>query len=318
MTISCHNHIKETYHPDAIVGRVQYASVRTLVITFVLGVLFAASVSVMTELPVLVGTGIFSVITLPILVAAGSSRINQTSEMAHRSVSLNNGCFTAVISGESESHPLTACCWFRGKARDDTQLGSYAPVGRACRSVMIIVFPSGRKVACGADDFFYALWLSALRSAGCRHVLRQEGLLGVLFFLMSVLGLVGGGFLGWHLGSLVRDAVLPQLVNNPMSNLLPAVLAICLAWGCGVTPWLIPGWRRYTEKEDQAFIKMTVGVPIKLAIPAGLLLGGNWITGIALAGTFGVLFMVITLRLNRPSQTGTPKQDAFSHQDGAT
>ena len=60
-----------------------------------------------------------------------------------------------------------------------------------------------------------------------------------------------------------------------------------------VLPWMIPGWRRNTQRERQMFMRSAILLPAKLAIPAGVILGGNLVIGIVLALAFAVLFLII-------------------------
>lgn len=116
----------------------------------------------------------------------------------------------------------------------------------------------------------------------------------MLFGLLVILGLLGGGFLGWRLGGALQNALVPQAANNQFANLIPATLAILLAWVFATLPWFIPGWRRRTTLERQQFVRSAILFPVKVAIPAGAVLGGNLLAGLVLAGAFAVLFLVIT------------------------
>ena len=116
----------------------------------------------------------------------------------------------------------------------------------------------------------------------------------MLFGMLVILGLLGGGFLGWRLGGALQDMLVPQAANNQFANLIPAVLAILLAWVFATLPWFIPGWRRRTTLERQQFVRSAILFPVKVAIPAGAVLGGNLLAGIVLASAFAVFFLVIT------------------------
>jgi len=254
----------------------------------VTGAVLVAGISAALQAPILTGLGIYAFMAVPICLAAIFSRVRQLSQATERTVLLKDGAVTVTTSTGAESHPLGECCWFRGRATDDSDL-SYQPIRRR---VLVIVFPTGRTVACGLDGSFYSQWLDALRSNRCRQVLRQEGALGMLFGVLIILGLLGGGFIGWRLGGALQN-ILPQAANNQFANLIPATLAILLAWVLAILPWFIPGWRRRTTLERQQFVRSAILFPVKVAIPAGAVLGGNLLAGIVLAGAFAVLFLVI-------------------------
>lgn len=279
-------HILETYHPQtATCGEdVRFVPVWGAMAIFVAGATLIAGVLIALQVSVLTGLVLYACFAGPLCLAAILSRIRQVSQASDRTVSLKNGDVTVTTSRGAESHPLEACCWFRGKATDDSDF-SYQPIRR---KAIVIVFPTGRTVACGLDDVYYARWLDALRSSQCRRVLRQEGLFGTLIGLLALAGLFVGGFVGWHLGGALQDMLLPQLANNQFGNVIPAVLAIVLAWTLAVSPWVIPGWRRRTKLERDQFIRSTSGT-----ILAGAILGGNLVSGIVLAAAFAVLFLVI-------------------------
>lgn len=289
--------ISETYHPNATAekGSVRYVSVRVVITVFVVGACAIAAISLAFDGPILTGLGIYAFIAGPISLAALASRIRQVTQATERTVVLADDEITVKTATESESHPIETCCWFRGQATDDSQL-SYQPIRR---KVIVIVFPTGRTIACGFDDSLYSRWLNALRSYDCRQVPRQEGALGVLFFLLVISGLVVGGFIGWRLGGALQNILVPQPANNQLANLIPAALAILLAWVFTILPWLIPGWRRYTTLERQQFTSSAIVFPIKVAIPAGAVLGGNLLAGVVLAAAFAVSFLVITRFVTR-------------------
>jgi hypothetical protein len=284
-------HIFEAYHPQVVTGdgTVRYVSARVAITVFIAGAALIVGISVALRAPMLTGLGIYAFIAGPICLAAILSRIRQVSQASDRTILLNDGDVTVTILTESESHPLDTCCWFRGKATDDSDL-SYQPIRR---KAIVIVFPTGRTIACGLDDSFYFRWLNALLSSQCRQVLRQEGALGILIGMLTLIGLMAGGFIGWHLGRGLQDMLIPQLANNQFMNLIPAVLAIFLAWAFAIAPWFIPGWRRHTILERQQFTRSAILFPVKIAIPAGAVLGGNLVSGIVLAAAFAALFFVI-------------------------
>ena len=293
--------ILETYRPQTATGRghVRFVPVWGAMTVFVAGAALLAGTSMALQAPVLGGLILYACFAGPLCLAAILSRVRQLSQASDRTVSLKDGDLTVTTSRGSESHPLTACCWFRGQVTDEPDF-SYHPIRR---KAIIIVFPTGREVACGLDDAFYARWLNALRSSQCRQVLRQEGALGSLIGLLAITGLFLGGFLGWRLGRALQDMLFPQLANNQFSNIIPAVLAIVLAWALAISPWFIPGWRRHTTSERQQFIQS-----LFLTIVAGAILGGNLVAGIVLATVFAVLSLVIVLLTRRNPASAAPRR----------
>jgi hypothetical protein len=269
--------ISETYHPNVIAeeGDVRYVSVGVVITVFVVGALAIAAMSLAFDVPILTGLGIYAFIAGPISLAALASRVRQVMQATERTIVLADDRIT-VTTTESESHPLESCCWFRGKATDDSQL-SYQPIRRR---VLVVVFPSGRTVACGFDDVFYSRWLNALRSNHCRTVLRQEGVLGVLFTVLVICSCAAGGFIGWRLGGVVQEMLIPPPANIQMANFIPAALSILLAWVFAILPWFIPGWRRHTTLERRQFTRSAIKFPVKIAIPAGAALGGSIVAGL--------------------------------------
>ena len=294
-------HILETYQPEAIAGKgtIRYVSAPVAITVLIAGAVLIAGISLALRAPVLTGLGIYAFIAGPICLATLLSRVRQVSQAAERTVLFHDGEVTVSTANDKDSCPLDSCCWFRGKVTDDSHM-SYQPIRT---KAIVIVFPTGRTVACGLDDAFYSRWLNALRSNQCRQVLRQEGALGMLFFMLVILGLVAGGFIGWRLGGALQNMLIPQPANNQIANLIPAALAILLAWVLAILPWFIPGWCRHTTLERQQFTRATILFPVKVAIPAGAVLGGNLVAGFVLATAFAVLFLVITRFVTRTTVT---------------
>jgi hypothetical protein len=185
---------------------------------------------------------------------------------------------------------LDQCCWFRGKATDDPGLSNQDIRQKA----ILLVFPSGRAVACGLTPPFDKQWLDAFRSHGCRRVLRQQGLIGVLVAALIIGGLIGGAWLGRNVGAALRDALFPALQNNPFGDLFPGALLILGAWAGAVVPMFIPGWLRHTESERQQLAQFAVRLPAKFALLAGGLVGGNLVAGALLVLFFILLLLALT------------------------
>lgn len=280
-------------------GTVRYVSARVAITVLIVGAVLIAGLSIALDASVVTGLAIYGFMAVPICLAAILSRVRQLSQAKERMVILKDGMVTLTTPGGTDWHPLSECCWFRGRATDDSDL-SYQPIRR---KVIVIVFPTGRTVACGLSDSFYSRWLNALSANGCRQILRQEGALGMLVDILVMLGLIGGGFIGWRLGGALQNAFIPQAANNQFANLIPATSAILLAWVFAILPWLIPGWRRRTTLERQQFVRSAILFPAKVAIPVGAILGGNLFTGIVLACALAALFLVISRFVTRAPVT---------------
>ncbi len=166
-------HISETYHPEATAGEgsVRYLSVRVAITVLVTGAVLIAGISASLQAPILTGLGIYAFMAVPICLAAILSRVRQVSQATERTILLKDGAVTVTTSTGTESHPLGECCWFRGRATDDSDL-SYQPIRR---KVLVIVFPTGRTVACGLDDPFYSQWLNALAQTDVAKFFGKKG-----------------------------------------------------------------------------------------------------------------------------------------------
>jgi hypothetical protein len=296
LAMSGHN-ISETYHPAKILGdrSASFVSVLLMISAFGIGGVLVAGFSLAIALPVAFGLGIYALIAGPLCLAAINSRTRQLAQAVERTISFQDGVVTVATANESETWPISECCWFSGKATDDLGL-SYQPIRT---KAIVLVFPTGRALACGLSEPLYSEWLSTVRSYQCRRVLRQEGLLGLIFWLLSIAGLIGGMLIGWSVGVAIHQAVFPQGAKNLLGNLIPGALAILFAWVLALAPWLIPGWRRHTEHERSQFVRFAILLPAKLAIPAGAVLGGNLISGVVLASAFAILFVIIALAFTR-------------------
>jgi len=295
--------ISETYHPERISGDLAapYVSVRAAIAAFGVGGVLVAGLALEYGESMLFALSVYAAIAGPLCVAAIVSRKRQTDQAVERTVALEGGLVKVTTATDTEAWPLEECCWFRGKATDDENL-SYQ---RVRAKTVVLVFPTGRTLACGLSEPTYSEWLDAVRANRCRRVLRQEGMLGLLVGLLSVAGLIGGLTLGWRLGGVVQQALIPQAANNSLANVIPGAMGIVLAWTLAVSPLLIPGWRRYTERERSQLIRFAIRLPAKLAVPAGAALGGNLVSGLLLAAIFAIVFIAISLALTRkpPSRT---------------
>ena len=290
--VQVNDQISETYHPEVISGQGtrRYVSAPVAITVFATGAAFIIVVSLALRYPISTSLGIYAFLAGPICFAALLSRVIQVSEAIERTVSLNDGNVTVIRSNKTESYPLNQCCWFRGKTTDDLHLAHQS----IRKNVLVIVLPTGRTIACGLDDSFYSRWLAVLTASQCRRVLRQEGPLGVLFFALVILGLAAGGFVGWHLGEWLEQILVPQAINKQMANLISTAVSICLAWLIAISPWFIPGWRRYTDRERQYFVRLAIVIPVIMAILAGAFFGGNALAIYVLAGGLAVLFLLIS------------------------
>jgi hypothetical protein len=83
--------------------------------------------------------------------------------------------------------------------------------------------------------------------------------------------------------------------------------AILFSWIFAIMPWMLPGWRRHTVSENLAFQRSAVLFPLKLAIPAGVMLAGNLLAGLLVAMVLMITFLVISkwlLRTPHPKSEG--------------
>jgi len=284
--------IHEVFHPaNAVVARKSpFVSARTAIGVFVGGGMFIAGACHLGNVGAVEGVVMYAVIGLPLLIAAIYSRVRQTSQSQERTVSLADGLVTFSTAIEVESCPLQQCCWFQGKVTDDPSL-SYQQIRQ---KAVLLVFRSGRTIACGLTPPFHSQWLNTLRASRSRKVLRQEGALGVLMSVFVIVGFIGGICLGGSAGAALRDALFQRPANNPFANVIPVALSILGAWFGAVIPWFLPGWRRHTDRERQQFNMMAIGLPSKLAIFTGAFAGGNLMAGLILVLFFTALFLVLT------------------------
>lgn len=242
----------------------------------------------------------YTAIAAPLFLAATLSRVQQRASSYERCVSYENGTVALTTPGGRVAHALHQCCWFHGRARDDRSL-AYHPIRQ---SAILLVFPSGQVVACGMSEPYRSKWRDLLESSRCRKVLRQEGWLGFVVLAAIVFGLVGGGFIGWQIGAFLRDTLLPRLgINNRLDNVLPACMAIGLAWLGAVSPYfMLPGWQRNTESERAQLVRWAVLFPAKVSILLGVLIGGNLASRLLLVALFTAVFLAICWHLRRTRQ----------------
>lgn len=292
--------IREVYRPSHVdVKRTsRFLSARAIVAIFAAGGVVIAGVSSFLNVEVVVGLVIYVCLSLPLLFAGAYSYREQTRHVQERTICLADGVVTFATASEAEASLLRACCWFYGKATDDPHLFRQ----KIRQKAILLVFPSGRTIACGLTQPLYSQWLDAIRVNHCRQVLRLEGALGCLVFALTIVGFGCGASLGETMGTALQDALFQQPQNNQLGNLLPALFFILGAWFGAVTPWFIPRVRRYTEHERQQLIRFAVLLPAKFAVPAGAVLGGNLVAGLALALFFTGLLLVLTRLVCRVPQ----------------
>ncbi len=292
--------IVETYDPGIIssLKSTRFVSIPLALSVFVIAGAGINAMAIIGGVDVLGSVVIYAVIAGPIVLAAAVSRSIQQYQKIPRTITFDDGNFWVSDARNHDSQRISDCCWFHGKATDDTNL-SFQPLRDPA---IVVVFPSGRNVACGLTEERYSDWLAVLKSCQCRRVLRQEGALGYVFGLLVIAGLVIGGITGWYAAAAIQNRFFPQMLNNQFADFAPAAAAILLAWLLSASPWLIPGWRRFTDRERQLFMRSAIMFPLKLAIPAGVLFGGNRAAGITLAGVFIAVFLCVSWWMTkRPS-----------------
>lgn len=284
--------IHEVFNPShSVVARTApFVSVRLAVALFIAGGVLVAGASHLMGYAVSDALIIYTFIGLPLLLVGIYSRVSHTRQSQERTISLADGMITFASATEGESCSARECLWFYGKATDDAGL----LFQNIRQKAILLVFPSGRTVACGLTSGFYAKWVDALREYYCRKVLRTEGALGALIGLLAIVGLVVGGWLGQQAGIALRDAVFRLAPNNQLANVFPVGLFILGLWCGGVSPYFIPGWRRYTESERQQFNRFAIGLPAKTAILCGAFMGGNVVASLILVLFFAALLLLLT------------------------
>ncbi|HEV3340633.1 MAG TPA: hypothetical protein VG125_09755 [Pirellulales bacterium] len=284
--------IHEVFHPlHSVVRRTSpFLSARAATTIFAGGGAALAVVCLLLDLPIVLGLASYLFLGLPFLLACLLSRAAQKRQWQERTVSLAGGVVRFASGAEAEACLLERCCWFRGKATDDPVL-SHQDIRQ---KAILLVFPSGRTVACGLTPPFDSQWLDAFRCHGCRQVLRQQGLIGWLVAALIIGGFIGGAWLGRDVGAALRDAFFPAPQNNPFGDFLPDALFILGAWAGAIVPMFIPGWLRHTKSERERLAFCAVRLPVKLAVFLGWFVGGNPVTGALLVLFFIALLLVLT------------------------
>ncbi len=299
-TIDSTPSIVELYNPAQTDSKtsVRYVSVRTVLVLLIAVGAVIAIFSVWGGFG-LGGLYLFGVIAAPIALAGVVGRVVQTAQAIPRTITLENGVFKIEDAKQQQQSSMAACCWFVGRASDDSSLSCHTIRTKVIVVVLPDVAPRRENVACGFTPEFYDRWKAALTDYGCRRVLRQEGLLGVCFGLLVIGSCVLGGVLGWHLGVLIlRNVMVPAQING-VANVFPAVTAILFSWILAIVPWMLPSWRRHTVSENLAFQRSAVLFPLKLAIPAGVMLAGNLLAGLLVAVILMIAFLFVSRWLSR-------------------
>lgn len=288
----------ETYCADELGGEPlsRYTSIPVTLAIVVAGAVVIVGIVAVLGVPIIDGLIAYCFLAIPIGLVAIGSQIQRKDLIKPRTISLRQGQVTLSTSTESETHPLTSCCWFRGRLKDDSQLTGHPFRGHA----LVLVFPSGRKVACGMTEPFTQQWPEKLEEYRCRQVLRQEGALGWLLSLLTIGSAIAGGFLGWALGRFLLSLVIPLPPQNPMMNLLPVALSVFCVWSGAIWQLYIPGWRRNTTLEKQRYQRWATLLPIKLGIGFGFVATDNMVASISLAAILALVFLGLTAAIIQP------------------
>lgn len=259
----------ETYVVNNIVdqGGVRFVSSRNIVGLFLVGGVAISLLSVIAtgevdlELLKVAVVG-YLVVAIPLCIAASLSRSGQlrqavdrkTGKSFHRTIRMHQGEITIECRGTRESYRVQQCCWFLGRATDDRQL-SLQPIRS---DAVLIEFPTGKQVACGFSDEAYHRWVDILDSHGCRRVIRPNGFVGSCLGLLIIIGLIGGGHLGWQLGERLQVIVNGFWPGNQFVTLIPLFVGILMAWLLMTLPLRIPGIRHDNLKERILWCKPAV------------------------------------------------------------
>lgn len=101
------NRIHEEFYPgQAIVNRTSpFVSVRVAVTTFLAGGVLIACISRLNGWSIADGLIIYSALGLPLLIACISSRVIQSRQAKHRSISLADDVITFSTADETETCP---------------------------------------------------------------------------------------------------------------------------------------------------------------------------------------------------------------------
>jgi hypothetical protein len=164
-----------------------------------------------------IGLVLYSVVAAPLFLAAALSSLRARFDSYAREVSFRDGSITLHTPHGTETHRVEDCCWFLGKAQDDVTMSYHLVRGRS----VVLVFPSGKHVACGLTPENRREWKRLLERIGCRRVVRQEGWFGCVVCLFTLAGLGVGGLAGWRLPArrasrgMVRVCRLPFHTGRP-------------------------------------------------------------------------------------------------------
>ena len=214
--------------------------------TYVCGVLVVSTVLWLSGTPVVGGIVWFSAFVVPLCAMAVWLEFYTAHRVRSREMVLADGVLTATFGDDEEEAELARCCWFRGKLSDDDR------VMAGSADALIVVMPTGRQFALGLDDEIRQSWIDAFASYGSREVLRSEGGLGMLVSLAMIIVFLVSAF-----GSLrICEAALevPRIQGSVLGSALVVYLGLVVPWICAVLPAaMIPGWRRFTKRENSAY-----------------------------------------------------------------
>lgn len=288
----------EIYDPDELGGEPlsRYTSIPVTLAIVMAGAFVIVGIVVVLGVPIVDALIVYCFLAIPIGLAAIGSQIQRKDLIKPRAISLRQGHVTFSTSTEIETHPLTSCCWFRGRLKDDSQLIGHPFRGNS----LVMILPSGRKVACGLTEPFTQQWLEKLEVYRCRQVLRQEGALGWLLSLLTIGSTIAGGCLGWALGRFLLSLVIPLPPQNPTMNLLPVALSVFCVWSGAIWQLYIPGWRRNTALEKQRYQRWAALLPIKFGIGFGFVATENMVASISVAAILALDFLGLTAAIIQP------------------
>lgn len=231
------------------------------------------------------------ILALPVLVAAGISRVGFDRFDHERSVAFVHGAVVVREESSRQSYSLRQCCWFDGWTSDDRR---YRFTGERRRCLMIVL-PTGRQVACGLEPETLARWGQILQDSACRRVWRRDGLPGFVYVGLSILGAITGALIGGWGAWAVTIGLAGWLGPLPwLSAMIPACAGTGFGLGC-LLRFAVPDWYYRTTEDRSEILRAVLGSPILGSIFGAPFLRGHWMPGL-LFGLVGAAVATIVAR----------------------
>lgn len=269
--------------PSTSPGHRPFVTFRTLTAVAGVSALVVAASAAWNGLSINEAIVCFGILALPVLLAAGVSRVGFDRFDHKRSVAFVHGAVVVRDESSRQSYSLSQCCWFDGWTSDDRRNGFAGRRGRC----LVIALPTGRQVACGLEPESRGRWTQILRDNECRRVRRRDGLPGIafvsLFLLGAFAGALGGGWAAWGITSWLAAVLRPL-------PWLSAIVPACAGTGFGLGSLLrfvVPGWYYGTAEDRSEILRAVVGSPLLGSVLGAPFLGGLWLPSLlfGLAGS---------------------------------